>query len=73
MYPRRLRWMKQATLVLASGCVFGSLSCVQNLADSIGTGLSLTGLSGLLGAGGAAVNNVGVGLDLLADLIRFAR
>lgn len=71
MTRRRMRWIKQLTAAVAAGWVFGSLSCVQNVADTVGTGLSLTSTSGVLGAGGQAANALDSELDLSADLARF--
>ena len=72
MTRRKLRWIKQATVALGAGFVFGSLTCVQNAADTIGTGLSITGATGLLGGNSQTVSTIGAGLDFLADLIRFS-
>ena len=69
MTYRTFRWLKKATLVLSTGLVFGTLSCVQNAADLVGTGISLTSM---LAPGGNVLNPFGVGLDFLADLLRFA-
>jgi len=71
MIRRKIRWIKQATLVLGTGLVFGSLTCVQNVADTVGTGLSVTGATGVLGGNSQAASNIGTGLDFLADIIRF--
>ncbi len=67
MTRRRLLRIKKATLVFCTGIAFMSLSCVQTAADAVGTGISLTGLL----TPGAPANPVGVGLDFLADLMRF--
>ncbi len=72
MNRRTLRWIKRTTVALGTGVVFGSLTCVQNTADAVGTGLSLTGATGILGAGSPAISAIGAGLDFIADLIRFS-
>ncbi len=69
MSRRPLRRLKNLTIALTAGCVFGSLSCVQTVADTVGTGLSITGA--LLGANGQSASSFGAGLDFLADVIRF--
>ncbi len=71
MTRRRLRWIKKVTVTLGAGVVFGSWTCVQNAADTIGTGLSLTGATGFLGGSSPTVSAVGAGLDFIADVIRF--
>ncbi len=69
MSRRRIRRLKNLTIILSAGCLFGSLSCVQTVADTVGTGLSITGT--MLGPNGQAASGVGAGLDLLADILRF--
>ncbi len=69
--PRSTLWVKKVTALLAAGWVFWSLTCVQNLADILGTGMALTGVAGALGPGGQAVGAVGAGLDLIVDIVRF--
>ncbi len=72
MSQRMLRGLKSVTVALGAGLLFGSLTCVQNVADVVGTGLSLTAASGVLGNDADAAANLGAGLDFLADLIRFS-
>ncbi|MBN2559396.1 MAG: hypothetical protein JXQ75_00495 [Phycisphaerae bacterium] len=72
MTRRRFRWIRSTTIALGAGFVFGSLTCVQNVADTVGTGLSITGATGILGGNSQAASNLGAGLDFLADLLRFA-
>ena len=67
MKPRKLIRLKKATLVICTGVAFGALSCVQTAADAVGTGISVTSLL----VPNAPANPVGVGLDLVADLMRF--
>lgn len=65
---------KQFCVALGAGVVFGSATCVQQVADGVGTGLSLTGATGVLGTEGSrAATNLGTGLDLVADLLQLAR
>lgn len=71
MNQRMFRCFKSVTVALGAGLLFGSLTCVQNVADVVGTGLSLTAATGALGANADAISKVGVGLDFLADLLRF--
>ncbi len=72
MTRRRIRWIKRLTAAVAAGWVFGSLSCVQNVADVAGTGLSLTSATGLLGPATQTASSIGAGLDLFSDIVRFA-
>lgn len=72
MTRRKLRWIKKAAMTLGAGFVFGSMTCVQNVADTVGTGLSITGATGILGGNSQTVSNIGAGLDFVADLIRFS-
>ncbi len=72
MKRKIVRRIKQTTLALGTGFLFGTLTCVQNVADTVGTGLSVTGATGILGGNSQAAMNIGAGLDLLADLIRLA-
>ena len=72
MTRRHFRSIKRLTAALAAGWVFGSLSCVTNVADTVGTGLSLTSATGVLGDVGKAANAIGAGLDLFADIVRFS-
>lgn len=71
MTRRKLRLIKSTVASVGAGFVFGSLTCVQNVADTVGTGLTLTGASGVLGGGSQAATAIGAGLDFLADMIRF--
>lgn len=72
MKRKRLIQAKKLVLVVSTGITFGAISCVTAASDLVGTGLSLTGISGLLGPVGPAVTGVGTGLDALADLLRLA-
>ncbi len=69
---RKLRMIKQAAVALGAGLVFGTFTCVQNVADTVGTGLTITGTTGVLGGNSRAATNIGAGLDFLADVIRFS-
>jgi hypothetical protein len=71
MTRRRLRWIKRMSAAIVAGWVFGSLSCVQNVADTAGTGLSPTEATGVLGTVGPTANATGAGLDVLAEIVRF--
>ena len=64
--------MKKLMLVVSTGIAFSALGCVTAATDLFGTGLSLTGISGLLGPAGPAATGIGTGLDVLADLLRLA-
>lgn len=73
MIPRRIvRALRVAAVVLAAGYAFGPLGCVGTGADIVGTGLTLTGASGLLGPGSQTAAAVGAGLDLFSDVVQFA-
>ncbi len=72
MSQKRLLRIKKLALVTTLGVAFNALSCVTAATDVFGTGLSLTGISGLLGPVGPAATGLGTGLDVLADLLRFA-
>ena len=63
MTRRHFRWIKRLTAALAAGWVFGSLSCVSNIADTVGTGLSPTSLTSVLGDVEQTANATGAGLD----------
>ncbi len=71
MIQRKLRRITRMAAALGAGLVFGALSCVQQGADIVGTGLSVTGATGILGGNSQAASNLGAGLDFVADLIRF--
>ncbi len=74
MNRRATRKIKQVCVALAAGLVFGSATCVQQVADAVGTGLSVTGATGVLGADGSrAAINLGSSLDLVADLMQLSR
>lgn len=74
MTRRKARVIKQFCVALGAGLVFSSLTCVQNVADFVGTGLSLTGSAGLLGTDASqAATKLGVSLDAVADLIQLTR
>ena len=70
MNRKRLIRTKKLLLVVSVGVAFSALSCVTAATDVFGTGLSLTGISGLLGPAGPAATGIGTGLDVLADLLR---
>ena len=72
MTRRRIRWIKRLTAAVAVGWVFGSLSCVQNVADTVGTGLNLTSATGILGPASQSVNAIGAGFDLFSSIARFS-
>jgi hypothetical protein len=71
MTRRKLLWIKRIALCLGSGVIFGGLSCVTTAADLVGTGLSLTAATGLLGGATQGATAVGSGLDWFADLVKF--
>lgn len=74
MTRRSQRKLKQLCIAFGAGTLFASATCVRQVTDVVGTGLSVTGASGVLGADGSqAVTNLGVGLDLVADLMQLAR
>jgi hypothetical protein len=74
MSRRTMRGIARIAVVLGAGFVFSSLTCVETTADLVGTGLSLTGATGVLGPDGSrAASNVGTGLDTVADIIQIAR
>ncbi len=60
------------TAAVAAGWVFGSLSCVQNVADTVGTGLNLTSASGIVGPASQSVNAFGAGLDPSSNTVRLS-
>lgn len=70
MTRRRLRWMKKCSIALGAGMVFGSLTCVQSAVETIGSGLTFSGTTGVLGLGGPAAIAAGEGLEFLVDLAR---
>ncbi|MCB9853975.1 MAG: hypothetical protein H6819_12815 [Phycisphaerales bacterium] len=72
MNRKQLVRAKKLILVVSTGIAFSALSCVTAASDLFGTGLSLTGISGLLGPVGPAATGLGTGLDALADLLRLA-
>jgi hypothetical protein len=72
MKNKRLTRIKKIALVVTTGMTFSAMSCVTLASDIFGTGLSLTGISGLLGPVGPAATGIGTGLDVLADLLRIA-
>lgn len=71
--PRKAhRLIKTLSVSLAAGTIFGTLTCVQNVADTVGTGLAFSGVTGILGPASPGAATVGAGLDLFADIVRFA-
>jgi hypothetical protein len=72
MTRRHFRSIKRLTAIFAAGWVFGSLSCVTNVADTAGTSLPLTGVTGVLGDAGKAPDAIGPVLDLSADAVRLS-
>ncbi|MBI5764365.1 MAG: hypothetical protein HZA51_12660 [Planctomycetes bacterium] len=57
-------FLKKVSLTLTAGIVFGGLSCVT-AADLLGTGLSL------VSGPAPGLPTLGVGLDLIADLVKY--
>lgn len=72
MSNRTARKLRGLVLVASTGVVCSALTCVMNAADAVGTGLSLTGVSGILGPASPAATSIGSGLDFIADVFRFA-
>lgn len=70
MTSRRLKRIRTATFALTSGVLFGSLTCVQNAAETIGSGLTFSGTSGVFGLGGPVAIAAGSGIEFLVDLAR---
>lgn len=64
MTRRTQMFLKKLSLTLTAGIVFGGLSCVT-AADLLGTGLTL------FGGSPPGLPNLGVGLDLIADLVKY--
>jgi hypothetical protein len=74
MSRRTMRWIAQLSVALGAGMLFSSVTCVQNAADLLGTGLSITGATGALGPDiSRAAENAGIRLDTVADLIQLAK
>jgi hypothetical protein len=74
MGRRSVRTITKVGAALAAGLLFASLTCVENVADFAGTGLTLTGATGLLGTNGSqAATDLGVGLDFAADVMQVAQ
>jgi hypothetical protein len=74
MSRRTSRRIAQICVALGAGMLFSSVTCVENAADLVGTGLSITGATGILGPDGSrAASNVGTGLDTVADIIQLAK
>jgi len=71
MSRRKLRWIKKIAVAVGAGTMLSTATCVRDFADTVGTGLSLTGATGVLGGNSQAASNAGAGLDLVADFIRF--
>lgn len=72
MTRRQIRWIKKLTITLGAGVLFGSMTCVRTVADTVGTGLTVGGVSGLLGPNSQTATDIGVALDVLADIIRYS-
>ncbi|HVP10051.1 MAG TPA: hypothetical protein VMV94_02570 [Phycisphaerae bacterium] len=74
MSRRTMRRIAQISVALGAGMLFSSVTCVENAADLVGTGLSITGATGVLGpTGSQTASNVGTGLDAMADIMELAR
>lgn len=71
MAHRKIHWIKALTVTLGAGVIFGTLTCVQTVADTVGTGLTITGTAGLYGNNSDSTVQVGAALDLLADFLRY--
>lgn len=73
MNKRMVRMAKRLGLWLSAGVLLSTVTCVRDLADVVGTGLSVGSLTGEFGDGTQAVSSLGAGFDVVADLMRFAR
>ena len=70
MTCRTLRRIRLAMVALTTGTVFASLTCVQTAAETLGSGLTFSGTSGVLGLGGPVAIAAGSGIEFLVDLAR---
>jgi hypothetical protein len=70
MTLKSVRLVKKGALLLAAGILFGGMSCVT-AADLVGTGLVVTGATGILGDATQGVTALGAGLDVFANLVRY--
>jgi hypothetical protein len=66
-----IRRLKKVALLLGAGVVFGGLSCVTTAADLAGTGLTVTGVTGVLGDASQGATALGAGLSVFADLVKY--
>ncbi len=73
MNRRMVRTVKVVSLWLGAGALLSTATCVRDLTDLVGTGISLSTLTGAYGEGSQAVSTIGAGFDLVSDLMRFAR
>ena len=74
MSRRTMRRIAQLSVALGAGMLFSSVTCVQSAADLVGTGLSITGATGVLGPDiSRAAENAGISLDTVADIIQLAK
>ena len=70
MTRRIVRATKMATVVLGAGMLFGGVSCVADATQAVGTGITLTAASGVLGTSAQPATAVGGTLNLISGLLR---
>lgn len=70
MTRKGVRRLRKSVAALSAGMMFASLTCVQSAVETVGSGLTFGGTSGLLGLGSPAAIAAGTGLDFLVDLTR---
>lgn len=67
---KRLRLLAS---ILTFGMVFAPLGCVSRVADTIISGITLGGATGLFGPASPLVTPLGAGWNFLTDLFRLIR
>lgn len=66
-----IRRVRKLALLFGAGMLFGGLSCVTTAADVAGTGLTVTGVTGVLGDASQGATALGAGLSVFADLVKY--
>ncbi len=71
--PIRIARWKSLALILSSGGVLLSLSCVVRAVDVVSSGLAFAGSTGLFGPAGLIGVPAAAGVSFFADIVRLIR
>ncbi|MCK6455143.1 MAG: hypothetical protein L6Q92_01235 [Phycisphaerae bacterium] len=73
MDRRTRRWLRWTSLAVTCIGTVSAMSCVTRVGELMLNGLTIGGITGLFGLASPAAAQVGAGIDLVTDVVRWLR